>query len=142
NYKMVAFEKNNDELKVALVDPLNLKAIEAAEFIAKKNNLRPSYFIVSKANFNNADRLYKALYEEVGEELGMAEEKFRGEESEDVVLDELNLEKVIKSAPVSKIVSLIIKHAIDSKASDIHIEPARDGTKVRYRVDGLLRVAL
>lgn len=142
-YKMIPYEKTSDELKIGLVDPLNLKAIEAGEFIAKKNNLRASYNIVSPASFNNAFKLYKALGEEVGEILGAAEEKFRpldelGEES----LDGQSLEKVIKSAPVSKIVALIIKHAVDSKASDIHIEPTPEGTKIRYRVDGILRIAL
>ncbi|MBI3627015.1 type II/IV secretion system protein [Candidatus Uhrbacteria bacterium] len=143
NYQMIAFDKTDDELKVGLVDPLNLKAIEAAEFIAKKNNLRVSYFIVSPTNFANALKLYKALGEEVGEALEAAEEKFKPtDELSAEGLEGLNLEKVIKSAPVSKIVSLIIKHAIDSKASDIHIEPTPDGSKIRYRVDGMLRIAL
>ncbi len=143
NYQMLAYEKSENEVKIGLVDPLNLKAIEAAEFIAKKNGLLISYQIISQTSFKNAFKLYKALGEEVGEVLGAAQEKF-GKPTEEAVEDvkEEDFEKVIKSAPVSKIVSLIIKHAVDSKASDIHIEPTPEGTKIRYRVDGILRISL
>lgn len=46
------------------------------------------------------------------------------------------------SAPVAKIVSVIIKNAIDSRASDIHIEPYEKESRVRYRIDGILSNAL
>jgi len=52
------------------------------------------------------------------------------------------MEEVIKSAPVSKMVLVIIRHAIDGRASDIHIEPTVTDTKVRYRIDGILRTSL
>jgi type IV pilus assembly protein PilB len=45
-------------------------------------------------------------------------------------------------APVARIVSVIIRHAVEEKASDIHIEPMQKETRVRYRIDGLLRVSL
>lgn len=143
NYKMVAYEKVDNELKIGLVDPLNLKAVEAAEFIAKKNNLQISYQIISQTSFNNVFRLYKALGEEVSEVMSAAEEKFKPNEViEGFGAEGEELEKVLKSAPVSKIVSSIISHAAESKASDIHIEPTPQGTRVRYRVDGLLRTSL
>jgi type IV pilus assembly protein PilB len=44
--------------------------------------------------------------------------------------------------PVSSLVSSIITGAIDSRASDIHIEPQEKDLKVRYRVDGVLRKEL
>jgi len=44
-----------------------------------------------------------------------------------------------EKAPVIRMVNLIVKEAIRQKASDIHIEPAEDGVRVRYRIDGILR---
>jgi type IV pilus assembly protein PilB len=52
------------------------------------------------------------------------------------------LEEVIKSAPVSKIVSVILRHAVEGRASDIHIEPQGDKSKVRYRIDGILHTSI
>ncbi|TSC56726.1 MAG: type IV pilus assembly protein PilB [Parcubacteria group bacterium Gr01-1014_18] len=142
-YGVVAFGRKENKIDLALVDPKNFKAVEAMEFLAKKNGWTLVYHMISPASFALAQKRYRVLGEEVGEVLEFAKEKYRQEEDlaeED--LDASNLEQVIKSAPVSKIVSVIIKYAVDGGASDIHIEPTAEGSKVRFRVDGILRVAL
>ncbi|MFC1675686.1 GspE/PulE family protein [Planctomycetota bacterium] len=48
----------------------------------------------------------------------------------------------VGDAPITKLVSSIIRGAIDARASDVHIEPGDHDMKVRYRVDGLLQDAL
>ena len=52
------------------------------------------------------------------------------------------MEEIVKSAPVAKIVSVIIRHAIEGRASDIHIEPSQKESRVRYRIDGVLSTSL
>jgi type IV pilus assembly protein PilB len=44
----------------------------------------------------------------------------------------------VDAAPVAKIVSVIIRHAVEGKASDIHIEPREKHVLIRYRIDGVL----
>ncbi len=54
---------------------------------------------------------------------------------------ELSLDKLIakaEEAPVIKLVDLIIRQAIDERASDIHIEPFENKITLRYRIDGRL----
>lgn len=139
NYSMVAFGKEGNILKVGLVDPKNFKAIEAAEFLANDHGLKIDFFIISESDYEEILKKYKVLGEEVEQVLGKAKEKF----DEDKAAEEkegADMESVIKSAPVSRIVSVIIKYAADAGASDIHIEPTSEGTKVRYRIDGILRV--
>ena len=61
--------------------------------------------------------------------------------TDDATESELSLDKVIaraEEAPVIKLVDLIIRQAIDERASDIHIEPFKDKVEVRYRIDGEL----
>jgi type IV pilus assembly protein PilB len=48
----------------------------------------------------------------------------------------------VSDAPIAKLVSSIIKGAVDARASDIHIEPQGSDVTVRYRVDGILRSTL
>ncbi len=63
------------------------------------------------------------------------------QESSDDLGQELSLDKLIaraEEAPVVKIVDLIIRQAIEEGASDIHIEPFKDKTSLRYRIDGRL----
>jgi len=47
--------------------------------------------------------------------------------------------QVIREAPVSNIIDQLLEYAIKSRASDIHIEPQDDRTRVRYRIDGVLQ---
>ncbi len=50
--------------------------------------------------------------------------------------------EIIREAPVAKIVSTLLEYAAKSRASDIHIEPQEDKTRVRYRIDGILHEKL
>lgn len=143
HYQVIAFQKSESEVNVGIVDPRNFKALEAVEFLMKEKQLRPYYFIVSPTNFRGVLKNYSALGEEVGEVLTLAKERFAEEEKdgEDISI-EGDLQEVIKRAPVSKIVSIIIKHAVDSRASDIHIEPSENDSRVRYRIDGIMHDSL
>ncbi len=139
NYQMVAFAKEGDLLKVALVDPLNLKAREAADYIAREKNLKIEYYLISPSSFSKVIHQYGSFKTEVGEALKVAQDKFADEDKEK---QEQTIETVIKSAPITKMVSVILKHAVESRASDIHIEPTAGESRIRYRIDGVLHTSL
>jgi general secretion pathway protein E len=65
---------------------------------------------------------------------GDAEVAFVGEDEEDVN----HLRDLASEAPVIRLVNLVINRAVESRASDIHIEPFEQELKVRYRIDGVL----
>ncbi|MFA6322917.1 MAG: GspE/PulE family protein [Candidatus Buchananbacteria bacterium] len=140
NYKMVAFDKVENNLSVGLVDPQNFKAVEAVEFLSQKSNLEAKFFVISPESFKAVFDQYQILAEEAKEALeGMSETVITGAaKSEDME----KMEAVIKSAPISKMVLVIIRHALAGRASDIHIEPTLKDSKVRYRIDGILRTSL
>lgn len=141
NYKIVCFEISQKKLRVGLLDPENYKAIEAVDFLAKEHNLRPEYFLISALSFENALKQYKTLGKEVSGALkSKAEEEALARAKKKV--KEKEVEEIIKSAPVSKIVSVIIRHAVEGRASDIHIEPLAKESRVRYRIDGILHTSL
>jgi len=50
-----------------------------------------------------------------------------------------NLDRLVEGSPIGNLVNVALLTAVRDKASDIHIEPDRNGTRVRYRIDGLLR---
>lgn len=140
NYQMIAFARVDEELRVALVDPRNYQASQAVEFLAADENLKAKYFITSFSGFKTVFQRYELLKREVAEVLEAVEKK---QEKKDVDKEENRpIEEIIKGAPVSRIVSVIMRHAVDGKASDIHIEPAINESRVRYRIDGLLRTSL
>jgi type IV pilus assembly protein PilB len=50
-----------------------------------------------------------------------------------------DLDKMVTGSPIINLVNVALMTAIRDRASDIHIEPDKRGTRVRYRIDGLLR---
>ena len=139
SYSLVVFNKKRNNIEAGLVDPTNFKAIEALNFLARKNNFKVKYYIISQDSFDTAIKQYETLGEEVGEALDVAEDIFA---PKDIDLPEEESKDVVKSAPVSKIVSVILRHAIEGRASDIHIEPVGTQSKVRYRIDGILNTTI
>lgn len=142
-YQVVIFDEDKNTLKVGLTNPTNLKAREAVEFVARQKNLKAEFYLISKKSFSLAIKQYSALKAEVKQALDVAEGKIQEKEKqaeEDV--GEEAVGGVVKSAPISKMVDVIIKHGVEMKASDIHIEPFTAQTRVRYRIDGVLRTQL
>ncbi len=151
NYKVVCFNQVKDELHLGIVDPYNTKAIEAINFLAQREDLRPKFYLISEESFSQHYKQYQNLKEEVSSAL---KEKFE-KEQEDEKLERATLsemeeeqsgdmsdEEGLEGAPVAKMVSVIIKHAVEGNASDIHIEPLEGESRVRYRIDGVLQTSL
>lgn len=141
NYKIICFEIASKQMKVGVLDPENFKAFEAIDFLAKKQNLQPEYFLISILSFDQALKHYNTLGKEVSGALRLkAEEDAAGQTKSK--LKEEEVEEITKTAPVSQIVSVIIRHAVEGRASDIHIEPMQKESRVRYRIDGILHTSL
>lgn len=140
NYQMVPFSLEDNKLSVGFINPQNFKATEAVEFLAQKANLDTEYYIISPTSLRFALRQYHVLDDEAQEALAGITEQSEKSIAEAESLEEM--EEVIKSAPVSKMVLVILRHALDGRSSDVHIEPTTRDTRVRYRIDGILRTSL
>ncbi|MDD3284067.1 MAG: GspE/PulE family protein [Patescibacteria group bacterium] len=137
NYKMVIFNKRDKVLDVGLVDPEDFSAIEAVEFLAHKNNYKLKYYLISEESFNSVFKKTENIKQQVNEALDYAKEEFE-EIVDESQFDEENLGDIIKTAPVTKIISVLLKHAVEGRASDIHIEPVSEKSIIRFRIDGKL----
>jgi type IV pilus assembly protein PilB len=142
NYKFIPFELSGNTLKVAVTDPTNLAALGALEFLSQKQNLKIEIYITSIASFTAMSRKSGNLTTEVTQALKEVEIKEQ-EDSKKVVKSERPVEQaLVDEAPISKIVDVVLRHAIEGRASDIHIEPTEDDLRVRYRIDGVLHSSL
>ncbi len=143
HYRMIAYDRDQNNLKVALVDAENFKAIEAMDFLAQKNKLKVDYALISTFGFNAAFSHYKNFSKEISSALAVKAKEDSTKSDVNLKQDEsVQFEGIVKDAPVAKIVSVIIRHAIEGGASDIHIEPLSKETRVRYRIDGILHNSL
>ncbi|OGV94915.1 hypothetical protein A3A66_02260 [Microgenomates group bacterium RIFCSPLOWO2_01_FULL_46_13] len=136
-YQLIPFsvDKKNNTLSVGMVNPLDLKAID---FVEKKTGLRLIPHLVTASDLTIAlEEIYtRSLTTEVTEVLKESGELERR------TIDVSQLGEVIREAPIAKIVETLLTFALKSRASDIHIEPQEDRTRVRYRIDGILHEKL
>lgn len=133
-YKIIAFEKDNQNLKIAMLNP---EDIQTVDFIRKKTGLKITTCLTTEESINVILKQYeKSLKAEFGDIIEKdSDEVGAGDVDED-------LEKVAQGLPIIRIVDTLIKHAILQSASDIHIEPEEKEVHVRYRIDGILHDAM
>lgn len=140
-YKIICFGQENKNIKVGLIEP-DLKSMEAVNFLAADEKLNVQYYLISNSSFQKVFKQYQKLEEEISSALEVKAK----EEGEELIAVKTESEGVsdedINSAPVSRIVSVIIRHAVEARASDIHIEPFAKESRVRYRIDGILHTSL
>lgn len=140
NYRFIPFTKQQNTLRVALTNPTDLRALEALEFLAQRNKFRIELFLTSETSFEEALRKTRTITTEVGEALEVMRQT---EEPQVVKIDTpVMSKKLAAEPPITKIVDVIIKHAITGRASDIHIEPQENDLRIRYRIDGILHSSL
>ena len=133
-YKLVAFEKNGTELKIAMLNPEDIQTID---FIRKKTGLRIIICITSEESIDSVLKQYgKSLKAEFGDMIDKNSAEMTDADSAE------DLEEIAQGLPIIRIVDTLIKHAIIQDASDIHIEPDEKELRVRYRIDGILHEAM
>ena len=136
-YNLVPFgfsEKNPNVLKVAMSDPLDIRAIDDISIIT---GFQIEIYVTTQKDIAaTIDRYYGNR-----EALKVAEQFTREREEtlkERLQAEEQN-EELLNQAPIVKLVKQIIEQAVHKRASDIHIEPMENRLRIRFRVDGVLQ---
>jgi len=145
HYKLIPLAVADDVLEVGIVDPDNIEALDALNFISTRIKMPYKLFLIGSPDFDKAIEQYQSLTGEVGAALTELETALvtdtdapqkKGETAEDV-------QTIIKEdAPVTKIVATVLRYAVEGGASDIHIEPTREKVRIRFRMDGDLHTSL
>ncbi len=143
-YRFIPLAKQKNVLEIGMVDPGDLKAKEALRFITRQSGLETKLFIISTADFKNVLKQYKTLRGEVKKALKELEKELEAEEKGKPLKGKAGeiAKQIVAEAPITKIVAVILRHAIEGRASDLHIEPVEGEVKVRFRVDGILYTSL
>jgi general secretion pathway protein E len=133
--KLIPLEMKNNVLKVVMADPEDTTTIDALRVATSADII--VYACDRKALEDYLSRFYDQETQNINkiiEDLGEKGIEFLKEEEEDIG----HLKDLASEAPIIRLVNMLITRAIESRASDIHIEPFEDELKVRYRIDGVL----
>lgn len=140
-YKFVPFGKSGNLLEVGMVNPDDLKAQEALRFLASQQGIKTKIYVISQVDFESVIKDYRSLRGEVEHALKELEKELKLEPDTQKEIHK-EARRIAAEAPITKIVAVIVRHATEGRASDIHIEPIEDRIRVRFRVDGLLYTGL
>ncbi|HSE56662.1 MAG TPA: GspE/PulE family protein [Candidatus Paceibacterota bacterium] len=150
HYKFVPIAFSDGVLSVGVTEPDNIETMNALQFISAKLGVPFKIFLIAEQDLLQILENYKGVRSEVDaaitelntELVEANEEVAKEKKTKQKEEDKANVEKIVEDAPIIKIVAVIINHAIEGDASDIHIEHTGDKVKVRYRVDGTLHTTL
>lgn len=134
-YKMIPLAFQENLLEIGMVFPEDITAQEALEFLARQSKFKYKVFLITLTDFKELLKKYRSLKKEVSRALQELETEL--EEGKEP-LSKTEVGRIVEDAPISKMVAVILRHAVEGKASDIHIEPTRDRVRVRFRMDGVL----
>lgn len=141
NYKMAAIAKNDKFVLIGMVYPEDIGAQNALRFLANQEKFTYQTCLIT---LSNLDALLKQQ-KNIGVETKKALEELNKERGEMFG----NLDKkvaggpiMVEEAPIIKMVLVILSHAIEGNASDIHIEPGREKLTIRFRLNGILHPSL
>ncbi len=141
--KLIPIARENGKLTIAMKDPVNIFAIDEIRLVTGLD-VEP-VIAVEEDIINAINRHYRSgasaneAVSEVIKDLESDSIDFdlsSTEDEDDISVEQLR--ELSEEAPVVRLVNLIISRAVIDGASDIHLEPGKDGIRVRYRIDGVM----
>ena len=134
--QVLALSRVGDSLEIAVADPLDVLSLDHLRALT---GCQLNVLVAKPTELAEAiDQFYNEL--RATEHLGQILDKIDVTATvlEDQEVDLAALRAQVEDAPVVRLVNLMIAEAIDARASDIHVEPARARVTVRFRIDGVL----
>jgi general secretion pathway protein E len=130
-YHIIGLNQDEQAITVAMMDPEDEFVIDSLKLVTGKD-------IVAKVGL--LSEIDAALEVQYGEGRSAMDKTIDDLNVDDIGEEDLeHLKDLASEAPVIKMVNLIMQRAIETRASDIHIEPFEQSLKVRLRVDGVLK---
>ena len=138
-YQTAPLQKNGLLLSIAMVDPLDINALDAIELFT---NCEVEVLICSEQHLNSLLSSLYGTYAGIGgvledmEEMKIDKTAVKSTITEDVEVS--SLQGMAEEAPVVRLVNSILSQGVREGASDIHISPEKESVQIRFRVDGRL----
>ncbi|MEN6488244.1 MAG: ATPase, T2SS/T4P/T4SS family [Smithella sp.] len=139
-YQLAPLKKKGRLLTIAMVDPLDINAMDAIEVLTN-SEVEPVVCSEREVNqiINSLYGMQSALgnlVDEIKIDLKPEDKKEEEQPKDDVQI--ASLEDMAGEAPVIRLVNSIFSQAVRDEVSDIHISPQQDSVQLRFRIDGKL----
>ena len=130
--RAIPLTETETEVVLAMTDPADTFTVKAVAAATRKR------VIARLLSGNDFDSVYERFYGSGKSSMGQIVDNISTRDEEQDFGDTEQLKDQASEAPVIRLVNLIINHALERRASDIHVEPFENRLIVRYRIDGVL----
>lgn len=117
-YQVIPLKLEGDVLSLAVADPLNIVVLEEVRLISK---YKVNPVVASLRDIKD-----------------LIDRHFNIQQTAKQMFSDIRLEKISDEGSVSRLVDMILRAGMESRASDIHLEPQFPEMRVRFRIDGIL----
>jgi type IV pilus assembly protein PilB len=141
-YMAVPLGEMQHRLVVAMLDADN---VQAADYLSNRIGRPLKVYAASEEGIRQVLHQYQTNISDaqLAEISGMSDEvkidMTQADEKKAQKAAEKNVATIVQDSPISKALTTILEYAAKNRASDIHIEPMKEGLKIRCRIDGILR---
>ncbi len=139
-YEVLAIEKKGDTLVLAMINPLDIKAIDEIQL---KTGFIVEPVVMTELEIQDAFIQFFGLSTDLKDLIETIDEAYEIKEApmdaDEEGVDLAALQGLAQEAPTVKMVNYLLMQAIKEDASDIHIEPGKDRLRIRFRVEGVLK---
>ncbi len=145
-YKAIPISRSHGRIVVAMREPNDIYAIDALRLILGADVdpvlAEEEDILGAISRFYQNDGTAKDVVNNMLRDIDLdnVEAITAKDQSDDVSVEQMR--ELVEEAPIVRLANLILSQAVGDGASDIHIEPTREGVRVRYRVDGILQEAM
>jgi len=136
-YMAVPLGEMQHRLVVAMLDADNVQAVD---YLSNRIGRPLKVYAASEEGIRQVLHQYSAkLSDDVVSQISGMEKEKGGDGQSKGQKKTVNLGTIVQDSPISKALTTILEYAARNRASDVHIEPLKDGLKIRCRIDGILR---
>jgi len=139
NYKMASISRNENSVQIGMVYPEDISAQNALRFLANQEDFNYQIYLITPGDLSGLLKQRKNISVETKKALEGLKQKGG---ILDIFKKKSPIEAVAEDAPIIKEVMVILNHAVEGGASDIHIEPGKDKLNIRFRLNGILHSTL
>ncbi len=145
-YRIAVFGRAADgALQVAMTSPQDVEALNVLRFLSERQGVAIEIYSTSDEIFDKLATLFSQSQGMVGDVVLSLDSDSSSNTNREATSDGSHaapMDQVLQDTSVARLVQVVVEHALEARASDIHIEPIDKNYRVRFRVDGSLQAAL
>jgi type IV pilus assembly protein PilB len=144
-YKAIPIDRPNGRIVLAMKEPNDIYAIDHIRVILGAD-VEPvmaleEEILTTINRYHDSDKNVSAVISDALKDVNLDDIQINDISSQEQEVSVEALREMVEEAPIVRLANLIISRGVQDGASDIHVEPGREGVRVRYRVDGILQDA-